>query len=283
MTPPPATPNPGPASAPAPHPASAIAVSDLAVGYGTRRVVSDLSFEIPAGGITALLGPNGCGKSTLMRTLLGLQPSLGGSVWVEGQPARQLSRAALAKKLAWVPQSHGPVFPFTAYDVILMGRTAHLGPFAAPGQADHTATQEAAQRLGLTNLLGKDYTALSGGQRQLVLIARALAQGAPILLFDEPTASLDYGNQVRVLKELQRLSALGLTILFTTHDPTQALAIADRALILKSPENETTPGCLLAQGKPETVLTPATLYALYQVSVGRTEIEGKAHLYLDEF
>jgi iron complex transport system ATP-binding protein len=141
-----------------------------------------------------------------------------------------------------------------------MGRTAHLGPFAAPGKEDHTKARAALDALGIGALADAEYTRISGGQRQLVLVARALAQDAPAIVMDEPTASLDFGNQVVVLSEVRRLAGRGLAVLLSTHDPDHAFSIGHRVALLDA-------GRLVAHGRPEEVLTPQSLRAVYGVSV----------------
>jgi iron complex transport system ATP-binding protein len=218
------------------------------------------SLALGAGEIVCLLGPNGGGKTTLFRTLLGLLPAQGGRVLLDGADLRTLPRREVAKRIGYVPQAHTGYFPFTVRDVVLMGRTAHLAPFAGPSRRDRELADEAIARMGLTRLAGAVYTRISGGERQLALIARALAQAAPLVVMDEPTASLDFGNQVRVLAQIAALARSGIGVLLSTHDPDQAFQCADRVALLRGGE-------LVADGRPEEVLTPESLRALYGVEV----------------
>jgi iron complex transport system ATP-binding protein len=233
---------------------------DLAFGYRGHPVGRNVSLELGAGEVMCLLGPNGGGKTTLFRTLLGLIPAQGGQVLLGGEELRNLARREAAKRIGYVPQAHTGYFPFAVRDVVLMGRTAHLAPFAGPSRRDRALADEAIERLGLGRLADAVYTRISGGERQLTLIARALAQAAPLLVMDEPTASLDFGNQLRVLDQVTALARSGIGVLLSTHDPDQAFQCADRVALLRD-------GGLLGQGAPRDALTSETLRALYGVEV----------------
>ena len=232
----------------------------LSIGYGDRVVGRDLAIKVGEGEVLALLGPNGGGKTTLLKTLLGLIPPLGGEVRITGTPLSSLSVRERARQIAYVPQVHAGTFAFTVEDVVLMGRTAHRNLFRAPSAADRVMTQRMIERMGLQALSERPYTMISGGERQLALIARALAQEPRIVVLDEPTASLDFGNQGKVMSEIRTLAASGLAVLFTTHDPNQAGRYADRAILLRD-------GRCFAEGPVQEVITRTQLEALYVAPV----------------
>ena len=242
-------------------------VQDLAFGYRGKPVGRHASFRLGEGEVVCLLGPNGCGKTTLFKTILGLLAPQGGRVTIDGADLARWSRKRRAQTLAYVPQAHISFFPFRVLDTVLMGRTAHLGLFATPGERDREAARQALRGLHIEQLAAADYTRISGGQRQLVLIARALAQQPRFLVMDEPTASLDFGNQVMVLAQVQRLAARGIGVIMSTHAPDQAFACADRVLLMQD-------GRIVAEGAPEAVLTAERLHAVYGVEVFVSRVPG---------
>ena len=233
---------------------------DLAIGYPGHEVGSEISLAAGPGAVLCLLGPNGSGKTTLFKTLLGLLPSRGGRVLLAGEPLEGLPRTEIARRVAYVPQAHAAPFAYPALEVVLMGRTAHLGLFTQPGEADREAARTALARLHIDDLADADYTRLSGGQRQLVLIARALAQETSVLIMDEPTASLDFGNQTLVLQQVAGLAADGLTVILSTHDPDHAFAVGTDAALLHE-------GRVRATGTPAIALTAEALSSVYGVDV----------------
>lgn len=233
---------------------------DLAIGYPGRRVGEGLTLGLAAGRSLALLGPNGGGKTTLLRTLLGLIPPLAGDVWLDGAPLAAMPVRERAQSMAYVPQAHLGTFGFTVAEVVLMGRTARHGLFSRPSARDKGVAAAMLERLGIAHLAARPYTLISGGERQLALIARALAQEPRIVVLDEPTASLDFGNQGLVLFEMRQLTRSGLAVLFTTHDPNQALRYADDVMTIRE-------GRLTGLGAVREVVTRARLEDLYQSGV----------------
>lgn len=238
--------------------------ADLSVGYPGHVVGSGLSLSLHAREVLALLGPNGCGKTTWLKTLLGLLPPLAGQVRLQGRALAQWPLAERAREIAYVPQGQGSTFGFTALEMVLMGRTAHQGLLARPTPQDRDIAAGALQRVGMAHLAGRSVHRISGGERQLVLIARALAQQPRAVLLDEPTASLDFGNQGLVMRAIRTLAAEGLAVLFTTHDPNQALRCADRAVLMRE-------GRVFAQGEVGEVIEAEGLRALYSAGVQRVD------------
>ncbi|MFE3837397.1 ABC transporter ATP-binding protein [Pseudogemmobacter sonorensis] len=235
---------------------------ELAVGHGRRALVSGIGLELRAGEVLCLLGPNGAGKTTLFRTLLGLIPPLAGEVRLGGAALSGLARREVAARLAHVPQALATPFAWTALDIVLMGAAARLGPFARPGRAETLRAMAALETIGIADLGGADVTRLSGGQRQLVLIARALAQEAAAIVMDEPTASLDFANRLHVGRAIRQLAARGTGVILSTHDPDQAAALGDRALLLGRGE-------VIASGPVAKAMSAESLSRLYAVPVRR--------------
>ena len=232
----------------------------LTIGYPERVVGAGLDVQLARGEVLALLGPNGGGKTTLLKTLLGLLAPKAGEVRLDGATLSSRSIRERARLIAYVPQTHVATFAFSVEAVVLMGRTAHGDLFARPTAKDREVAATMLDRLGIAELAERPYTMISGGERQLVLLARALAQEPQFIVLDEPTASLDFGNQGKVMREIRALAAAGHGVLFTTHDPNHALRAADRAYLLRAGER-------IAEGKVAEVLTKTQLEELYHAPV----------------
>lgn len=236
----------------------------LTIGYPGHVVGSGLDVTIAKGEVLALLGPNGSGKTTLLKTLLGLIAPQAGEVRAGDRALTAYSLRERARLIAYVPQAHVATFAFTVEAVVLMGRTAHGNLFSRPSEVDRAAAMRVLERFGIAALAERPYTMISGGERQLVLLARALAQEPQFVVLDEPTASLDFGNQGKVMREIRALAAAGHGVLFTTHDPNHALRAADRAYLLRNGER-------IAEGVVGEVLSRQQLEALYDSPVERLD------------
>ena len=228
--------------------------------YRERPVLKGLDFTADAGDVVAVLGPNGVGKSTFFRCLLGfLRPQRGG-IYIDGRNIRSMTSAETARHVAYIPQSAPPVFNYTVLDTVLMGVTNSLGVFRTPGPREIKNAMEVLESLSIAHLRRRGCGQISGGERQLTLLARALLQDAGILVMDEPTANLDYGNNWRVMERIVSLAGGGYTIIFSTHDPNQAFLHASQALVMKD-------GGALAVGPPAKILSEELLSGLYNVNV----------------
>lgn len=227
-------------------------------GYSRHHaVLHDVSFTARKGETINILGPNGCGKSTLLKAVLGFMPLENGSVFVNGQNAQSLTPRQKAKFLAYVPQFHSGVFNYTVMDVVLMGCSVR-GPWYGYTDEDKEAAATALRRVGMLEHVSRSYLHLSGGERQLILIARSLAQGAEHIIMDEPATGLDYGNQFRLLEVIRELAGEGLLFMLTTHHPEHALFLGGRAILIEN-------GSLVADGQVHEVVTAASMRALYEM------------------
>jgi iron complex transport system ATP-binding protein len=251
-----------------------IQVSDLSFGYGKRMVLNALSFQVKEGTLVSVLGPNGVGKSTLFKCLLGLNHDYSGVVTINGRNAKSMTTKEMAKLLAYIPQSHQTTFSYSVRDMVMMGTTHQMTSFSVPGKSERQQAWHALEMLDLTDLADRPFTYLSGGEQQLVLIARALAQQAKILLMDEPTSSLDFGNQFRVLETVRQLTQHGYTVLLSCHNPQHAFQFSDQVMALKN-------GAVEAFGSPEKVITKGLIENLYQMKVRVMDVSGEKFILPD--
>ena len=240
-------------------------VTDLKCGYDRTEIVHGVSFSVAEGEFACIMGANGCGKSTTMKTILDILKPLGGQVALDGRDVFAMNNEERAQIFAYIPQNHTPPFPFTVADVVLLGRTPYIGEFARVREKDRVIAYQAMQQLGIEGMADKVYSELSGGQQQLVLIARALAQQPKILMMDEPTASLDFGNQQLVLSCMRRLTDDGMAVLMVTHDPGHAFFCADTVIMMEA-------GTILGTGTAEEIITEPNLKRIYGHDVCVSEV-----------
>ncbi len=237
-----------------------ISVEELTFSYGTRNILDGVTFKADDGELISLLGANGAGKSTLFKCILGLLSGYTGKTVINGQDTSEITPKELARLVAYIPQSHYPSFNYSILDMVLMGVTSQLGSFSAPKKQHIEKAESALDRLGILSLRDKGFTQVSGGERQLALIARAITQSARILIMDEPASNLDYGNQLRLIREIRALANDGYTIIESTHNPDQAFLSSSRILALQN-------GKIVADGKPNDVITGEFIKKLYGVDV----------------
>ncbi|PMP71492.1 ABC transporter ATP-binding protein [Thermodesulfovibrio sp. 3462-1] len=231
-------------------------------------VIKGVSFTANRGFITTILGPNGSGKTTLFKCILGLWKYYRGEVKVDGASVERLSFRKRARFFSVVPQEHEPPFPYSVFDVVLMGRASYVGVFSSPGKRDYEKAEEALEIVGIGRLKDTPYTKISGGERQLTLIARAIAQGSPVMLLDEPTSHLDFKNQINVLKKIKEIAIQrALTIIMTLHDPNLSLLFSDKVVVINS-------GSIISEGAPGEIITEDLIKRVYGVDVKRSFIDG---------
>lgn len=236
--------------------------------HAQSSVLKGISLSAVPGTITAILGPNGSGKTTLFKCISGLWKPQLGDIAFQGKTIRGYSHAKIAKIIAVVPQDHGSPFPYSVYDAVLIGRTAHVGMFSTPTRLDRRKAEQAMEQVGIDHMKDRLYTRISGGERQLVLIARALAQESPVVLLDEPTSHLDFRNQVQVLSKLKDIvRQKSVTALMTIHDPNLAALFSDSVVMIKD-------GRVLAQGSADEIVNEGNLSTMYDLAVSVFLIDG---------
>jgi iron complex transport system ATP-binding protein len=245
-----------------------VRVREATFCYGQREVLKNIDLDIYRGEVLSILGPNGCGKTTLLRCIGGAAVVSDGQVRVGDVDVRSLPAPARARKVGFLFQDHTPTFPFAVRDIVVMGRAPHLGLFGSPGPADVAMADEALERVGMAHVKERSYTRLSGGERQLVLLARTLAQKPDVILLDEPTAHLDFRNQVLTLRIIRSLAADGMTMVMTTHDPNHALWMGGRAALMKE-------GRFVAVGPASDVITDESLSMAYDTDVRVFAVPGR--------
>ena len=229
-------------------------------GYGSGDVVKGISCNAGEGEILCLLGPNGCGKTTLFRLLLGSLPLSKGKILISGRDASTLSARERSKLIAYIPQHHAPVFSYSVLDMVAMGRAPHLSMLHAPSGKDREMAWQALEKVNALHLADRKYTALSGGQRQLVLIARTICQSARIFVMDEPAANLDYANHQLVMEVASELAKMGYCIVMSTHSPEHPASMASKVLLMNDGE-------ATAFGTPGEIITAENLQKTYGIEM----------------
>lgn len=232
-------------------------VKDLHFSYKKNSVLKGIDFELFKGEVVSLLGPNGCGKSTLIRLMLKLLPSKG-SIKLSSNSLDSYSHKEIAEHIAYIPQYHNVPFNYSVLEMVLMGRISKLGLFATPSQRDFDVARNALIKAGIEDLQNRAFGELSGGQKQLVLLARAIAQEVNVFIMDEPVNGLDYGNQIRLLELINSLAKEGYTFLKTTHYPDHALLVSSRVVVMNG-------GKIIANGAPGEVIHATMIEDVYGI------------------
>jgi iron complex transport system ATP-binding protein len=233
---------------------------------GNGNVFEDIDMSIENSDVLCILGPNGTGKSTLIKCMNGLLKLNSGNIFLNDEDIYGMDKADLAKVMGYIPQSHHSTFSFSVFDVVLMGRAPHLSLTSVPGEKDFKIADKAIESLGISYLKDKTYTEISGGEKQLVLLARVLTQEPQILLLDEPTSHLDFGNQIRTLKVINRLSDQGLSVVMTSHYPDHAFLSSNKVAIMNN-------GSIMAMGEPESVVTEENMKRAYGIDVKVMDVD----------
>ncbi|WP_455717369.1 ABC transporter ATP-binding protein [Anaerosporobacter sp.] len=234
-------------------------IKDVSSQYGDHSVLKKVSFRAKSGQLICLLGPNGVGKSTLFRCILRLQ-HYSGIIRIDGVDNNKLTPKMRARKISYIPQNHIPTYNYKVKDIVLMGTSSGLDAFSLPGKLENDRVDSALEKMGIIHLKDRGYANISGGERQLVLIARALAQDTQIMIMDEPTSNLDYGNQNRVLQKIKELEGEGFAIIMSMHNPEQAFLYASKVMALENGE-------LIGYGDTDELLDEEMLSKLYQLNV----------------
>jgi iron complex transport system ATP-binding protein len=254
---------------------SAALLSFHCISFGYQRknppVIDSLEYSLKEGSITAILGPNGAGKTTLVYLALGWLTPWSGQITLSGCPMERIGRRSLGRQVALVPQSEHIPFEYSVLDYVLLGRSPHLPTLGMPSAVDEQIAYGVLEKIGIADLHDQSVLSLSGGERQLVLVARALAQEPRLLLLDEPTAHLDLSNKYRLVQIIKGLQEHGTTILMTTHDPELALAVSSESILMEK-------GSILTAGPTSEVTSTENLSRIYRVPIRIVSVEGKSQV-----
>ncbi|MBR0405712.1 MAG: ABC transporter ATP-binding protein [Eggerthellaceae bacterium] len=238
-----------------------LVIDHLGFSYApSAQIFTDISFEVEAGSVVCLLGPNGCGKTTLLNCVIGLHKATSGSVSVDGESIEQLAGAQVAQLLGYVPQEITAAFDYTVLDYVVTGCAPHMKWFKRPGEAEYARAWESLERMGIERLADQSYARISGGERQQVSIARVLTQKPAFILLDEPTSHLDFGNQIRVLDLVKDLAREGFGLLMTTHNPDHVLMLDGKVVAMQR-------GGDYRFGNARDIVTAETLHELYGIEI----------------
>lgn len=235
-------------------------IKNASLGYHRKMILQNVNMELHTGETICVLGRNGSGKTTLFRTLLGLLPLQSGEILLDGRNLSSWDRTQFARKVAYVPQARSLPFPFTVMDVVLFGRTSHLKSFASPGKEDKAIAEWCLDKLNIIHLRKRIFTQLSGGEQQMVIVARALAQQPSFLVMDEPTSSLDFGNQIKIIRQVNELKDESLGILMATHSPDHAFMCDAKVAVVQEQT-------VMVQGDCKEVITEELLKEIYGADI----------------
>jgi iron complex transport system ATP-binding protein len=279
-------------------PAAGIIARDISLSYNGRLVLGSISLQLKKGSVITLLGPNGCGKTTLLKVINGLLRPDRGKVYVDGRDAAAIKQNDMARLIGYVPQTQRSSFPFTAMDIVLTGRMPHISALAQPGPRDVEKARQALENVGALHLASRAYTQISGGERQLVMVARALAQEPSYLLLDEPTSYLDFKNQFSVLNMISRIAGeQKVTAVMTLHDPNHALMFSDEVVLMrklrfgegggvgdgncsrKASLSRQIQQSIIAAGGAHEVMTPENIREAYGIEVEVLSIRGRRMIF----
>jgi iron complex transport system ATP-binding protein len=241
-------------------------VKNISFSYNDEEIFSDISFSIGKGEVLCILGPNGTGKTTLIKCINGLHEIDSGEILINGTNMKKLSFREISKHIGYIPQSHVQSFPFKVFDVVLMGRAPYLNLTDSPKEEDKKIAMDALKTLGIEDLKDKEYTNLSGGERQLVFLARVICQKPDVLILDEPTSHLDFGNQIKLLEIIDNLAKSGLSIIMSSHFPDHAFLSSTKVAIMKDKR-------FIDFGTPDDVVTEENLKKAYSIDVKLMELD----------